>query len=171
MKLDEITTKKDEYYTPAYAIEPILKYVPPASKVWCPFDTEESLFVTMLRAKGCDVVATHISNQVDFFCVDIECDFIISNPPYSLKTEVFERLFALGTPFAMLVGVVGIFESQKRFKMFRDNPFEIMYLSKRVSFFEDYADPQPRLNPPFSSVYITSKMLPDRMVFEEIVKN
>ena len=45
-------------------------------------------------------------------------DYVISNPPYSLKTEVFERLFKLGTPFAMLVGVVGLFESQKRFDGF-----------------------------------------------------
>ena len=171
MKLDEITVKKDEYYTPAYAIEPILKYVPVGSKVWCPFDTEESLFVRMFRSNGCEVVATHIDNRVDFFRTDIECDFIVSNPPYSLKTEVFERLFSLGTPFAMLVCVVGLFESQRRFKMFRDNQFEVMYFNKRVSFFEDYADPQPRLNPPFSSVYITSKMLPDRLVFAEISKN
>ena len=170
MKLDEITVKKDEYYTPQYAIEPILKYVPAGAKVWCPFDTEESLFVKMLRTNGCEVVATHIWNQEDFFELDVECDYIISNPPYSLKTEVFERLFALGKPFAMLVGVVGLFESQKRFSMFRDNKFEIMYLNKRVSFFEDYDDQQPALNPPFSSVYLASNMLPDRIVFEEIDK-
>ncbi len=43
----------------------------------------------------------------------------------------------------MLVGVVGLFESQRRFSMFRDNPFEIMFMNKRVSYFEDYADQQP----------------------------
>lgn len=42
-----------------------------------------------------------------------ECDYIISNPPYSVKGEVLERLFNIGIPFAMLVGVVGLFESQK----------------------------------------------------------
>lgn len=170
MKLDEITVKKDEYYTPPYAIEPILKYVPTGAKVWCPFDTEESLFVKMLRRQGHEVIATHIDNGGDFFALDIPCDCIISNPPYSMKAEVFERLFALGKPFAMLVGVVGLFESQRRFDMFRNNPVEIMWLSKRVSFFEDYADQKPALNPPFSSIYLASRMLPDRMVFEEIDK-
>ena len=170
MRLDEITVKKDEYYTPPYAIEPILKYVPAGATVWCPFDTEESMFVKMLRQQRHEVIATHIDNGGDFFALDVPCDCIISNPPYSVKAEVFERLFALGKPFAMLVGVVGLFESQRRFSMFRDNQFEIMFMNKRVSYFEDYSDQQPALNPPFSSIYLTSKMLPDLIVFEEIDK-
>ena len=83
-----------------------------------------------------------------------KCDYIISNPPYSLKGQVFERLFQLGIPFAMLVGVVGLFESQKRFAMFRDHDFEIMYLNKRIAYFKSYEEQKPSLNPPFSSVYV-----------------
>lgn len=98
------------------------------------------------------------------------CDYIISNPPYSLKGDVIDRLFEIGKPFAMLVGVVGLFESQHRFNLFKSHEFEIMYLNKRVSYFKDYADQKPSLNPPFSSVYICSKMLPKTIVFEEIDK-
>lgn len=98
------------------------------------------------------------------------CDYIISNPPYSLKGDVIDRLFEIGKPFAMLVGVVGLFESQYRFNLFRSHEFEIMYLNKRVSYFKDYAEQKPSLNPPFSSVYICSKMLPRTIVFEEIDK-
>lgn len=100
----------------------------------------------------------------------LKCDYIISNPPYSLKTEVLQRLFELDIPFAMLVGVVGLFESQKRFEMFRDNTFECMYLNRRVSYFKNYNDQKPSLNPPFSSVYICHRMLPRQIVFEEIHK-
>ena len=48
MKLDLITNKaekqgeinpNDEFYTPNYAIEPLLKHLKPNSKIWCPFDT------------------------------------------------------------------------------------------------------------------------------------
>lgn len=98
------------------------------------------------------------------------CDYIISNPPYSLKGDVIDRLFEIGKPFAMLVGVVGLFESQHRFNLFKSHEFEIMYLNKRVSYFKDYAEQKPPLNPPFSSVYICSKMLPRTIVFEEIDK-
>ena len=50
------------------------------------------------------------------------------------------------------------------------NNFEIMYMNKRVSYFKDYAEPKPSLNPPFSSVYICSGMLPKTIIFEEVTK-
>ena len=148
MKMDKVAgSGNDEFYTPEYAIAPLYKYLPPPPvTIWCPFDTEDSLFDPP------------------------KCDYIISNPPYSLKDEVFERLFQLNIPFAMLVGVVGLFESQKRFKMFREHDFEIMYLNRRVSYFKNYADQKPSLNPPFSSVYVCKGMLPKQIIFEEIQK-
>lgn len=172
MKMDIVAgSQNDEFYTPAKAITPLLKYIPHGALVWCPFDTEDSLFVKMLRTHGCKVGATHISTGNDFFKIDpgkIPCDFVISNPPYSLKTEVFERLFNANKKFAMLVGVVGLFESQRRFSMFKNNKFEIMYFNRRISYFKNYDDAKPSINPPFSSVYVCSKMLPASIVFEEI---
>lgn len=175
MKMDKVAgSGNDEFYTPTYAIQPILKYIKPGSNVWCPFDTEDSLFALELRKAGHTVALTHIENGVDFFEIPAEtlkrADYIISNPPYSLKSEVLARLFEVGVPFAMLVGVVGLFESQKRFEMFRDNKFEIMYMNRRVSYYKNYTDEKPALNPPFSSVYVCSGMLPQQIVFEEIKK-
>lgn len=164
-------SRNDEFYTPYYAIKPILKYIKPGSTVWCPFDTEDSFYVKVLKKEGHKVVNTHIKEGGNFFEIEVpECDYIISNPPYSLKREVLERLFNIGKPFAMLLGVVGLFESQARFEMFRDNSFEVMYMNRRVDYFQDYDEVKPSKNPPFSSVYITKKMLPNRIVFEEINK-
>lgn len=70
----------------------------------------------------------------------------------------------------MLLGIVGLFESKKRFEMFRDNEFEIMYFNKRVAYFKDYNEQKPSLNPPFSSVYICHNMLPKKIMFKEIDK-
>ena len=175
MKMDLITNKaeitgdinpNDEFYTPNYAILPLLKYLKPNS------NTEQSNFVKLFKENGHNVIFSHIGQGVDFFKLEItdNIDYIISNPPYSLKHEVFERLFEIGKPFAMLVGVVGLFESQKRFHMFKDNQFEIMYFNKRISYFKCYDDQVTKLNPPFSSVYITKNMLSDRIVFETIEK-
>lgn len=162
----------DEFYTPEYAITPLLKYLPPSPvTIWCPFDTEDSLFVKLFRQHGYTVTATHIANGQDFFVTEPpQCDYIISNPPYSLKSEVLDRLFQLDVPFAMLVGIVGLFESQKRFEMFRDHNFEIMYLNRRVAYFKSYTEQKPSLNPPFSSVYVCRGLLPKQIVFEEIKK-
>jgi hypothetical protein len=172
MKLDIVAgSQNDEFYTPSYAIEPLYEYIKPNSVIWCPFDTDNSLFVKLLKKQGHTVINTHLESGNNFFEVQPpKCDYIISNPPYSLKYEVFARLFEIGKPFAMLVGVVGLFESQKRFNLFKNNQFEILYMNKRISYFKDYNDQKPSLNPPFSSVYLTSKMLPQQIVFKEINK-
>lgn len=169
--VDRVTNKNDEFYTPLYAVEPLVKYVPTGSTVLCPFDTPDSLIVKRMVDHGCDVGCSHIDSGVDFFELEKpDVDFIISNPPYSLKGQVLEQLFNWGLPFAMLLGVVGLFESKKRFDLFKNNPFEVMYLNKRVSYFKSYSDPKPSLNPPFSSVWLCSGVLPDRLVFEEVEK-
>lgn len=179
MKLDLISNKalvvngvnpNDEYYTPKYAIEPLLSYLKPKSHIWCPFDTEESNFVKILKQEGHDVVYSHIGNEQDFFKITplTGTDYIISNPPYSKKNEVLERLFKLKIPFAMLMGVVGIFESQRRFDLFKGNKFEVMYFNRRVAYTK--GDEGVKVSPPFSSVYICSDVLPQQIVFEEINK-
>ena len=161
----------DEFYTPRYAIRPIAKRLKPNSIIWCPFDTDDSLFKEIFEAEGHIVINTHIDEGGNFFDITPpHCHYIISNPPYSIKADVFERLFEIGIPFAMLVGVVGLFESQRRFEMFRDNQFEVMYMNRRVSYFKDYEEAKPALNPPFSSVYICHRLLEKDIVFEEIDK-
>jgi hypothetical protein len=164
-------SKNDEFYTPSYAIKPILEYIKPNSKIWCPFDTEESLYVKVLSEAGHTVYYSHISNGRDFFTSDVpNCDYIISNPPYSLKSEVLKRLFEIGKPFAMLVCLNGLFENQKRFDMFKNNVFEVMYFNRRVSYFKDYKEQKEMTNPAFPSIYLCSKMLPQQIVFKELSK-
>lgn len=171
MKMDKVAgSGNDNFYTPRYAIKPILPYLDKFNTIWWPFDTAESRYVELLSVNH-KVIHSHISEGADFFKVSPpDCDCIVSNPPYSCKTAVLERLFKLGKPFAMLVGVVGLFESQARFNMFKDNKFELMYFNKRVSFLKSYQDEKPALNPPFSSVYICHNVLPKQIVFEVIDK-
>ena len=173
MKMDIVAgSANDEFYTPGYAIEPLFLFIATHEPVWCPFDTEDSLFVKLFRARGNPVIASHLAARQDFFVHEPREPFryIISNPPYSLKTEVFERLFKMNKDFAMLVGVVGLFESKRRYTLFRDNPFEIMYFNKRISYFKNFDDQKPSLNPPFSSVYIARGLFPNRIMFAEVNK-
>jgi hypothetical protein len=69
MKMDKVAgSGNDEFYTPEYAITPLYKYLPPPPvTIWCPFDTEDSLFVKLFRQRGYTVIATHIANGQDFF--------------------------------------------------------------------------------------------------------
>jgi hypothetical protein len=56
----------DECYTPAYAVTPILKYIPKDAKVWCPFDKAESEFVKQISQTH-SVEHSHIDEGKDFF--------------------------------------------------------------------------------------------------------
>lgn len=162
-------SNNDEYYTPKYAVKPILKYIKKDSVIWCPFDTFESEFVKVLKEYEFDVIYTHIDNGEDFFNIEIPfCDYIISNPPYSKKFDVLKKLFEIGKPFAMLVGVVGLFDSSKKAELFNNNKFEIMYLNPRVNYFNKKIEKIG--NVPYQSVYICSNMLPKQIVFEKLEK-
>lgn len=170
MIVSEITNKNDEWFTPRCAIYPLLKYLKPNSTIWCPFDTEKSEYVKLFRENGHKVIATHISNGEDFFKLECpECDYIISNPPYSLKLEVFKKLFEIGKPFAMLVGVVGLFDSFGKAELFSENTFEIMYLNPRVKFIN--VEGNGKGQPPYQSAYVCAKILPKQICFERIVKD
>ena len=102
----------DEFYTPVYAITPLIKYLKDKGfkKILYPFDTKDSKIYKVLLSEGFEVEQSHINDGgVDFFERNLsDCDCIVSNPPYSLKAEVFETLCTTGKPFAMLVGVIGL---------------------------------------------------------------
>jgi hypothetical protein len=171
MKQDLINGKNDEYYTHEYSIKPILKYVKSGSTVWCPFDPPQSRFVTEFEKHGCKVIRTHIAENGNFFEIDTpECDYIISNPPYSCKAQVFKKLFEIGKPFAMLIGIEGIFGSKERFELFKSNDIEIMYFDTRVKYMNSYDIEGTNTNPPYASAYMCSKLLPKQIVFEALAK-
>ena len=162
--------KNDEYYTPSYAVYPIIKYLKQGSTVWCPFDKEESNFVQVLAKEGFNVIYGHIETGQDFFKVDVpKCDYIISNPPYSLKGEVFKRLIEIGKPYAMLINFQGIFDNKNRFEMFKNNRTEMLWLSPRVNYIKqgDYK----ASGVPYQSGYLCSGIFEKQLNFEYLDKS
>lgn len=159
--------KNDEYYTPEYAVYPILKKIKPNSVIWCPFDTCESNFVRVFKNNGFEVVHGHIKTRQDFFKVGVpQCDYIISNPPYSLKTEVFTRLFEIGKPFAMLVNYQGIFDQKERFEMFSKNNFELMILYPRINYMSEALSKEKGV--PFQSAYLCKGICENQIEFVNV---
>ena len=162
--------KNDEYYTPSYAVYPLIKYLKESSTIWCPFDKEESNFVQVLTKEGFNVIYGHIETGQDFFKVNVpKCDYIISNPPYSLKGEVFKRLIEIGKPYAMLINFQGIFDNKNRFEMFKNNRTEMLLLSPRVNYIKqgDYK----ASGVPFQSGYLCSGIFKEQLNFEYLDKS
>lgn len=118
----------DEVYTPAYAVKPLLKYLDYYCNklnytIWCPFDTEDSEYVKIFQQEGYNVIATHIDNGQNFFYYepDESYDFIISNPPFSIKDDVIKRLYELNKPYAILLPIPSL-QGQKRFPLYEKLP-------------------------------------------------
>lgn len=42
MQIQYTFNKNDEYYTPDYAVKPIIQFLKEGSKIWCPFDKDDS---------------------------------------------------------------------------------------------------------------------------------
>ena len=159
----------DEYYTPSEAVKPILKYIDMKGyplTVWCPFDTEESQFVKLIRAAGHKVIASHIDNGDNFFYYEPEeYDLIISNPPFSVKDDILKRLSELGKPYAILLPLPAL-QGQKRFPYLKD--CQALIFDKRINFYTNESQTKRATGVSFASIYICKDFLPRDLIFEEL---
>lgn len=157
----------DEVYTPDYAVKPLLKYLPEHSKIWCPFDTNNSEYVKTLSAAGHKIIYTHIDTGQNFFTYEPkeEYDYIISNPPFSIKDDILRRLNELNKPYAILLPLPAL-QGQKRFDYLIDS--EVLIFDKRINFFKDYKTKEIQKGISFASIYICKKFLPEKLIFENL---
>jgi hypothetical protein len=158
--------KKDEYYTPKILVEAILEFIKPNSTIWCPFDTVDSEFVIVLKEAGHTVIYSHIweGKHKDFFeyVPKEDYDYIISNPPFSIKLKVLERLYMLNKPFAMVLGLP-ILNYQEIGNFFLDKDLQLLIVDKKVSFDGNTAS--------FNNSYFCYNMLPKDLMFRHLDNN
>ena len=161
----------DEIYTPDYAVYPIIPFLPKDKIIWCPFDTEESNYVKVLRKFGFEVINSHIEDGKDFFnWQPEEWDIIVSNPPYSIKDRVLERCYVLGKPFALLLPITTL-EGVKRGELFRRYGIQVLVLDRRINFFESTPNKEHKKDKSscwFNSSYFCWKLLPKDLMFAKI---
>ena len=137
--------KNDELYTPNEAIYPLLKYLPNLDNglnkyttIWECTDFGSSNITRILKECGYNVISTHINDNFNFLTdtPNFEFDYIITNPPYSLKTEFLKRAFELGKPFAFLLPLTTL-EGVERGKLFRKYGIKVIVLDKRINFMKN----------------------------------
>ena len=92
--------KYDEYMTRKSAWEDIIDYIPRGKVIWEAF-MGNGQSGNFLKELGFEV---YMKNE-DFFETPNSGygDIVVSNPPYTNKKEVFERLKYIGKPFILLV--------------------------------------------------------------------
>lgn len=155
--------KDDEYETLKQAVEIIAQYIPKDAIIWCPFDLPKSNFVKVFEERGNTVYHSHICQGKDFLKgkINKKIDYIISNPPYSCKDLIYERLIDLDIPFAMLVNMQGVFDSKKRVELFKDKNIQLLYIYPRICYIKDGIQTKSNI---FQSGYICYKVLPKNLI-------
>ena len=118
----------NELYTPFYVVDPIIKYLPKDKIIWCPFDEKWSAFYVHLRELGYRVIRSSLSDGQDFFKYEPErWDLIVSNPPFSIKDKVLERLYSFQKPFAVLLPLNSL-QGKSRYKYFAGGGYNSLAL-------------------------------------------
>lgn len=155
----------DECYTYRYAVEPLLEFLKPHKEktIWCPFDTEESEFVKVFTEHGYKVINSHIDYGQDFYKYEPEqFDLIISNPPFTNKTEMFKRILSFNKPFAILMSVLYLNDGTP-YRLFKDIDLQLLLFPKRMTFKgQTYTN---KIN--FMSCYFCKDFLPKQILFKD----
>lgn len=116
----------DDYMTPKSAWEAIKDYIPKDKVIWEAFygDGNSGKY---LKELGFNV----IHENIDFFENDLG-DIIISNPPYSKKKQVIERLIKIDKPFILLMPCSTLVCSYIRENI--GNNIQLLVPRKRIQF-------------------------------------
>lgn len=94
--------ERDLFGTPAYATDLIAPFLY-GMTIWEPA-AGQGRITERLKHHGLFVASSDIQTGTNFLdCVECTYDAIVTNPPYSLKRQFYERCKAIGKPFALLI--------------------------------------------------------------------
>ncbi len=129
-------SETDFYPTPSEVTETLLRFLnlPKSTVIWEPACGEKDMVSTMNRA-GYSVVATDLRYGQNFLTEPLpDCDWIITNPPFSASVEFIERCAEHRKPFALLLKSQ-YWHSRKRLDLFqRITPSVVCPLTWRPDF-------------------------------------
>ena len=130
----------DEYFTLEKDAETIAQHIIRPLKVWLPFNDRGKAFDNILPKHGHKVICT----DTDFFKTDPPsgCNAVISNPPFSRKKEVIERLNDFGIKYAIIIPFLWLNDGVPF-----DYCTQVMFFRKRMAFIDDKGSiSRPRSN-------------------------
>lgn len=133
MSATHFQNKTDEWYTPMSVVELMfdLLDIKEPSTIMLPFDTEDSNFVKHASAIGAHNLWYNIRNWLD---KDYTYDYLITNPPFSIKDKVIEKCYKSGKPSALLLPLDSL-GGVKRHQLFKTYGFPTIYIpTKRIGY-------------------------------------
>jgi hypothetical protein len=126
--------KTDEWYTPLDVVQKAydLLNVRYESTVLCPFDTQKSKFVLWGQVNNYWVKY----GMTDYLDNDYDYDYLLTNPPFSIKDKVIEKVLKKGKP-AALVLPLDTLGGVKRHALWKEYGYPSVYIpTKRIRFID-----------------------------------
>lgn len=91
----------------------------------------------------------------------------MSNPPFSLKDKVLERLYSFGKPFAILLPLNSL-QGKTRFKYFKQG-VQILSFDARVCYHNKEHMENVIKGSPFATAYFCKDLLPKDLIIEKLI--
>jgi hypothetical protein len=137
MTLNGITKNvySDEWYTSQDTVDIAIRLLEPKANavILCPFDSDKSLFVKTLTGMGHEV----IYGIQDFIDGPMrQCDYIITNPPFSIKDKVIKKVYeyAVKTVLILPIDALG---GVKRHSLYKTHGYPSVYVpSRRIAYYD-----------------------------------
>lgn len=128
--------ESDFYPTPPEATVALLNFLklPKGTTIWEPACGERHI-AKVMEASGYRVIGTDILYGQDFLTMPLlECDWIITNPPFSNSEEFIRKCESHNKPYALLLKIQ-YWNAAKRRKLFEETkPSYILPLTWRPDF-------------------------------------
>ena len=117
---------------------------------------------------GFNVNYGHIETGQDFFeYQEPQGDILVSNPPFSKRDKIFEKLYEWDIPFALIMNFNGLFDSRKRSDIFRRHKVEMLVPRGRMKFY--HRDKGLLDRPNFQSIYVCNHLLEKQITFDDTI--
>ena len=127
----QMNGRSDQFQTPPEAFKLLIPYLP---KIGILFECAwgKGKLASQMRKEGFIVVG---NSKLDFLKrrFDRNYDYIITNPPYSLKYEFLKRCYEVGKPFALLMPLTAL-EGLKRGELFKKYGIQLIIPNRRINF-------------------------------------
>ena len=127
--------KNDEWYTPEQTVALMYKLLQPKpnSTVICPFDTAVSHFVRYGQAQNYNI----LHNMTDWLTSDYKYDYLITNPPFSIKDKVIEKCLQSGKPSALVLPIDAL-GGKGRHALYKKYSYPTIYVpSRRINYISE----------------------------------
>lgn len=153
----------DEWYTTKEDIQYFINNakIPKDKIIWCPFDLDDSNFVTVFRSNGYIVENSHLRYNQDFYFYEPKkWDIIISNPPFRNKHKLLERLKTLNKPWALIFGIQALNSEKFCYELNKFRHITYIHLQRRMCFTKDHLnyDIKNLKRPSFASMWIANDL-------------